>query len=1030
MSADERPRIVNIVEFAVRRWQITLVVFALLLAVGISAFISIPRSVDPHFPSPFVAVIATSPGAEPSDMESSIAKPIEDVLQGLDGIDRVQSSSTDSVSIITAEFDWDGEPQKHYDEVVREVNAIRGNLPASLQKLEFQKFRTTEAAVVQFALVSETASYRRLEKLGKDLRERLNRVPGVRTTRVWAVPQAEVRVAIDSGRLAQLGLPVTAITDALRQGSADLPPGAVHSGEQRLNVQAGGAYRSIDEVADAPIRVPGDTGAGRLVRVKDVAQVGWGYEEQPHVARFNGKRAIWVTLNQKDNVNVLDVRDGAIAVANEYRKLLPPDVTLEVGFDQSLDISRKLRQLGTDFGIALLLVAITLLPLGWRASAVVLVSIPLSLAIGVAVLAFSGFTLNQLAISGFIIALGLLVDDSIVVTENIARHLREGEDRETAALNGTRQISVAVIGCTFVLLFAFLPLAFLPGGAGAFTRSLPVAVLGTVAASLLVSLTIVPFLASRILPQNEPEHGNRVLQAIQRGIHRFYGPTLHWSLTHPWKAMLAASLLVFSGLGLVPFIGSSLFPSADTPYFLVEVSAPKGAALTQTDRAVRFVEAAARAEPEVQAVLANIGRSNPRIFYNVGNEAQRSNVGAVLVVLKDWDPVAGPKLVARLRQRFAAFPDAQLVLRIFQNGPPVDAPISVKVVGPELDELKRLSAEVEAVMNRVPGTRDVVNPVAVDQPRLELGLDADKAALLGVVPGAPRRALRLALAGETAGRLRDREGDSYNVVVRLPLAARHAVSALDDVYVPGSGGAIPLRQIATPRLDSAPASINRERQQRIVYVQSQIAPGFLTAQVNTAVYKALEAIKLPPTYRLNVGGEAEQAAKSFGGLGPIIALAVFGILGVLVVEFGRFRETAVVAGVIPLGMFGGLVALFVTGNSISYTAVIGFVALIGIEIKNSILLVDFTTQLRQQGMGLRDSIERAGEVRFLPVLLTSVTAIGGLLPLALSGSGLYSPLAWVIIGGLVSSTLLSRIVTPVMYLLIVRGHEPLGMAAR
>jgi multidrug efflux pump subunit AcrB len=1008
------------IDFAVKRWQITLVVFALLFAIGLSAFINIPRSVDPHFPSPFINIVATVPGAEPSDMETTIAKPIEDVIQGLDGIVSVKSQSTDSTTVITAEFNWSGDPEKNYDEVVREVNAIRGTLPSALQRLEFQKTRTTEAAVVQFALVSDTASYRRLEKLAKDLRERLNRVPGVRNSRAWAIPTPEVRVAIDSGRLAQLGLPVTAITDALRQGSTDLPPGAVHSGDQRLNVQAGGAFRSVDEVADEPVRA----GDGRVVRVRDVAKVGWAYEEQPHYARFNGKRAVWVTLTQKDGLNVLDIRRDAVAAVDAYRKLLPPDVKLEVGFDQSLDIARKLDQLGRDFAIALGIVLITLLPLGWRASLVVMVSVPLSLMIGVAVLAFSGFTLNQLAISGFIIALGLLVDDSIVVTENIARHLREGDNRITAALTGTREIAVAVIGCTFVLLLAFLPLAFLPEGAGKFTRSLPVAVLGTVAASLLVSLTIVPFLASRILPRNEPEHGNRFLQTIQGGIHRFYAPALHWSLNNPWKAMVAASVLVFSGLGLVPFIGSSLFPPAEASYFLVKVTAPEGAALTQTDRAVHVVEAATKGEPDIVAVLANVGRGSPQVFYNQRNFDQRSNVGEVLVVLKEWDSKRGPALVDRLRKRFEGDPDAQYVVKIFQNGPPVDAPILVKIVGPDLDVLKRLAGQVEATMRTVPGTRDVVNPVAVDQPRLDLGLDAGKAALLGVVPGAPRRALRLALVGETAGRLRDREGDSYNVVVRLPLDTRHAVSALDDIYVPSANGAVPLRQIATPKLDSAPPRINRERQQRTVSVQSQVADGFLTAKVNAAVFQALNAVKLPEGYGFEVGGEAEAQSRSFSGLGPVIAFAVFGILAVLVIEFGRFRETAVVAGVIPLGLFGGLVALFLTGNSLSYTAVIGFVALIGIEIKNSILLVDFTTQLRARGMELRDAIERAGEVRFLPVLLTSVTAIGGLLPLALSGSGLYGPLAWVIIGGLVSSTLLSRIVTPVMYLLIVRGHLP------
>ena len=585
--------------------------------------------------------------------------------------------------------------------------------------------------MLQFALVSDTASYRRLEKLAKDLREAMNRVPGVRNSRAWAIPTPEISVAIDSGRMAQLGIPVTAVTDALRAGSTDLPPGAVHSGDQRLNVQAGGAFRSVDEVGDEPVRAQG----GSVVRVRDIAKVGWGYEEQPHYARYNGKRAVWVTITQKDGLNVLDIRNKAMAVAERYKATLPPDVTLEIGFDQSFDIARKLDQLGRDFAIALGLVLITLLPLGWRASVVVMVSVPLSLMIGVAILAFSGFTLNQLAISGFIIALGLLVDDSIVVTENIARHLRMGKDRVTAALEGTREIAVAVIGCTFVLLFAFLPLAFLPEGAGKFTRSLPVAVLGTVAASLLVSLTIVPFLASRILPRDQPEHGNSVLQAIQNGIQRFYAPVLHWSLTHPWRAMLAASLIVFSGFGLVPFIGSSLFPPADASYFLVQVTAPEGAAITQTDRAVRYVEAAARGEPDITQVLANVGRGNPQIFYNQRSFDQRTNIGEVVVNLKEWDSVRGPALVERMRRRFESGPDAQYVLKIFQNGPPVDAPIQVKIVGPDLGVLKRLANTVENVMRKVPGTRDVTNPVAVDQPRLTLGLDGGKAALLGVTPG-------------------------------------------------------------------------------------------------------------------------------------------------------------------------------------------------------------------------------------------------------------------------------------------------------
>ena len=1012
----------GIIDFAVRRWQITLVLFALLAAIGFSAFVGIPRSVDPHFTGPVVVVVATQPGADPTDMEQTVARPIEDIMQGLDGINFVSSTSTDSSAIIGAEFSWGSDPEAHYNDVVREVTALRGTLPASLQPLEYRRFRTTEAAVLQIALVSDTASYRRLQKIAKDLRERLNQVPGVRETRVWGLPTPELRVAVDSGRLAQLGLPLTTITDALKNGGTDLPPGAVQSGDQRFNVEAGGAFRSVAEVADVPLRADGAN--GRVVRVRDVAQVGWATEEQPYLARFNGKRAIWVTMTQKDGLNVLDIEKDAVKAVAAFRTQLPPDVRLEIGFDQSRDISTKLAQLSRDFGIALALVLLTLLPLGFRASLVVMVSVPLSLAIGCAVLAFSGFTLNQLAIAGFIIALGLLVDDSIVVVENIARRLREGEDRETAAIQGTRQIAVAVLGCTFVLLLAFLPLAFLPEGSGKFIRSLPVAVFGTIAGSLLVSLTIVPFLASRLLSKHQTPHGNRVLQVIQAGIHRGYAPMLHWALTRPWRALAAATLLCGASLALIPLLGTSLFPDAGTPYFLVQVAAPQGAALAQTDRAVAFVERELKREPSVKTTLANVGHGNPQIFYNQRDLSQSTSKGAVLAVLDRWDAVEGPALVERLRARFATSPDAQIVVKVFQNGPPVDAPIQAKLRGPDLDVLRTLSVKAEAIMRSVAGTRDVENPIAVDRTRLDLGIDPDKAALLGVPPGAVRRTVRLALSGEAAGRFRDAEGDSFNVVVRLPLAERQPVSALEQIYIPSTnGGAVPLREIAHPHLASSPSRIDRERQSRQVSLSSQIQPGFNTAAVNNAVFAALAKLPLPPGYRFVVGGEADQSARSFGGLGPVIAFTVFGILAVLVVEFGRFREVAVVAGVIPLGMVGGIVALYLTGNSISFTAVIGFVALIGIEIKNSILLVDFTTQLRADGLGLRAAIEKAGEVRFLPVLLTSVTAIGGLLPLALSGSGLYGPLAWVIIGGLVSSTLLSRVVTPVMYLLIVRGHD-------
>ncbi len=1014
----------NITAFAVHRWQVTLVAFLLVAMLGVSAFLSIPRSVDPHFPISTVIVTVILPGADAADMEETVAKPLEDVLQGLDHIDEIRSTSTDGAVSISVNFEHGTDAEQSLDRVVREVGQIRDQLPQGIQRIAFRRPRTTEAGVVQLALVSDTASALRMAKYADDLRDRLNVVPGVRATAIDGAPRPEVRVAIDSGRLAEARLPASAVANAIQQGGIDLPAGSVNAAGRRYNLDAGGAYRTLQAVRDVPVR----SGDGRLVRVGDIAQVGWSQAEQLHIARFNGQRALFVTVRQKDEVDAGSLRNALVAATDKFKGDLPPDIKLAVGFDQSRDIARKLNQLARDFAIALGLVLITIFPLGFRPSLIVMISIPLSLAMGVLCLALLGYSLNQISISGFIISLGLLVDDSIVVTENIERHIRDGDPPISAAVTGTREITAAVMGATGVLLFAFLPLTFLPEGAGDFVRGLPMAVIVTVASSLIVSLTIIPFVASRLLKPHGAE-GNAMLRGIMRGIHTVYAPILHRALDRPRTWFWASMALCVAAFALVPVLGFSLFPSAETPYFLVRVETPEGSSIAATDQAVKDVSAILKREGAVVNRMENAGRGNPQIFYNIFPREERARYGDIFVTMDDWDVRESPKLLARLRTTLSRFPDARVTLVNFENGPPVEAPIAIRVRGPDLEVLKNLTAKVVSEMEKVPGLRDVDSPIAFDRVDMDFGLDEAKAGLLGIAPGEARRAVRLAISGETASRLRDNEGDTWPVTVRLPMSGNQPVSALKSVYVAtAQGGSVPLLEIAHPTLKAVTPQITRFKLQRTVTVTAYNQPGVLTSKLNGVVEARLKNIRLPEGYSFSTGGEAEAAQRNFSGLGPIILLATFGIFGVLVLEFGRFRETMVVAGVIPLGTVGGLLAMLLTGNSLSFLAIIGFVALIGIEIKNSILLVDFTTQLRARGLPLREAIEKAGEIRFLPVLLTSVTAIGGLLPLALGGSSLYSPLAWVIIGGLVSSTVLSRIITPVMYLLAVRGDEARRLA--
>ncbi len=1014
-------------EFSIRRWQLTLVLFALLAALGYSAFTSIPRAVDPHFPLPVVAITAVQPGADASEMEQTVAKPIEEIVQGLEDVKEIVSTSVDGSSVIRAEFDWSGDPDRYFNDTVREVTAIRSRLPSELARLDFKKMRTTNASVLQIALVSETASWRRMEKYGRDMSEALSRYAAVRESEVFGLAQPEVTIAMKPERLAELRIPASAISDAVRLGGQDVASGAVVSGTRRFNVEAGGAFKDLDAIRSLPLR----TNDGALVRVGDVADVYWGAEEPRSRLYHNGKRAIWVTANQKSGTDATKLRDVLMEEIDAQKAFLPPDIQVITQFDQSRDITKRLRELARDFALALGLVMITLLPLGWRAAAIVMVSIPLSLASGLLAVYASGYNLSQLVVAGFILSLGLLVDDSIVVIENIARHLRMGKDRIQAAIDGAKEIRLAVLGSTGVLVFAFFPMLFLPEGAGKFTQSFIATIIYTVVASLVVSLTIIPFLASRVLKRDEDEHGNRLLQWLMRNIDHFYRPVLHRALEQPRRYVWGALALTLSAFALVPVLGFGLFPNADASYFRVQIDAEQGTSLDGTGRIVRQVADILAKEKDITVRAENVGRHNPSVFYNVFDSAETSTSGEVLAIMEKWKGAESNRMVERLRKQFDQISGARIKLVLFQNGAPINAPVEFRVVGPDLAVLQQLAAKVQTVLHDTPGTRDIVNPVATDRIDLDMRIDDAKAALLDIPAGSPRRTIRLALSGERAGTFRDNEGDSYPVTVRLPLNNNQPVSALDQIYVPTrSGAAVSLAEITDPQLVSVPPLIKRRNLERTVEVTAQIQPGVVLSKVTQEAKSRLDKLKLPPGYEIRVGGEAEKVAETFSGFGPIILIALFIIFGILVAEFGEFREALVVAGVIPLGTFGGLIGLLVTGNNLSFLAVIGFVALIGIEIKNSILLVDFTSQLRARGMALREAIEQAGEVRFLPVLLTSVTAIGGLLPLALFGGSLYGPLAIVLIGGLISSTLLSRIVTPAMYLLVVRGREDKREAAK
>jgi multidrug efflux pump subunit AcrB len=985
-----------------------------MIALGYSAWKSTPRSEDPYYQSTSFRVTAVLPGAEAQEIEREIAEPIEQRISALEDVEELESTSSDGVMQLRVGFDASSNGERKYDELVREVNSLLPNLPRRLQSLDVQKNDPSRTNIIQLALVSETASWGRLADLADTLERRLECVSGARDASIWACPRRELRAALNLQRLAQMGLNAGQLIDTLRLENENLPAGAVDVGLRRMHVKTSGKYTSPQELAGTVISSEG----GRVIRLSDVADVSWEYQPETYLGRFNGQRAIFITAQQKPNRNIFSTQAGIDREVAAFRATLPADVTLEWVFRQAESVALRLDRFNVDLLIAIGLVCVTLLPLGLRAAGIVMVCIPLSLAMGLVALNLLGFSINQLTIAGFIVALGLLVDDAIVVVENISRYLREGHSRFQAALLATRQITPAVIGCTATLLLAFAPLLVLPGNSGKFIRSLPAAVTATVLASFFVALFVVPYLSSRFLPKQSHEHGNRVLQAVVGTIHRVYAPALRLALAYPGRTLALSGLVVAASVMLIPVIGVSVFPKAGLSQFLIQIELPDGSSLARTDQVVRSIESDLLTRPEISHVATNLGRGNPRIYYNTHQHEPAANYAELFVHLKHYDPA----IYEKLRQQYAGAPGARIKVKEFENGPGVDAPIALRVLGPELATLSSLAGEIESLLLATPGTDNVVNPQKRSRMDLELRALQAEAALLGVTPHALDQLVQLAIDGVSVGDFHRPDGYSYPIVLRAPMSGRPTLDALNGLHVPNTqGGQVAISQLAEPVLVDSTPTIRRFMRERSVQVTADVLDGYNVQQLTPQIVADIgRRIELPAGYRLDIGGEVESGEESFSGFDDALLTAAFGILAVLVLEFGNLRSTLIVASVIPLGIAGGLLALLLSGDTLSFTAIIGFIALIGIEIKNSLLFVDFTNFLRRQGVALDEAIQRAGEVRFLPILLTSATAIGGLLPLALQGSPLLSPLAWVLIGGLVSSTLAGRVVVPVVYKLLGR----------
>lgn len=1001
-------------KLAIENFQFTTIIILLLAISGIISLLTMPRSEDPPVEQAAASVVVVYPGTSPVDMEELVVDPLEEAFNELDDLKEIVSRTQDGLAVIRVEFLFGSDPDDKFSEVLQKVNSVRDKLPADILSIETNKFSISDYVnIFQIALVSDSASYFELDREAEALKKSLEKVAGIKKVNIWAVPEKQVRIAFDAQKLAHMRIPFNQLIHAIQSNNANIPGGSIEVGSRQFNIKTSGSYQSLDDIRNTIIHASLD----RIVYLKDVAEVDFATEDLTYKARFNGQRAVFVSATQKKETNIFDIMADVRRTVDAYQQGLPESIALAWVFDQSNSVASRLNSFAGNLLQGMLLVGIVLLlVLGLRAALLVMAVIPISILIAMGFLDLSGFGIQQMTITGLVISLGLLVDNAIVVIENITRFIRQGYGFKDAAVLGTQQISWAVVSSTATTVLAFVPIIFMQNTSGDFIRSMPLTVVFTLAASLLISLTLTPFLMSRLTRAGSATQQRRVQGWLERFVASVYRRRLAFALAHQKTTLLLASIVFLGSMSLFPLIGVSFFPKAEKAQLLINIDAPEGTNIEKTDAIARQVEQQLAANSEVAQYATNVGHGNPVIYYNVMTRNQAANQAQLFVTLKGYQPRRMEALIAELRDQFTAFADARIEVKEFEQGPPVDAPIAIRIIGDNLDVLQRLAQDVETIIAEAPGTVNTQNPLATPKTDLHVNINREKAGMLGVNLVDVDRTVRASISGLPVARFRSQEGKEHDIVLRLPFEDKLAMADFEKIHVNAvTGSPVPLHQLATVEFRASPTEISHYNLDRTVTLTSDVRRGVTVDQATKWIIGRLDAYDWPNGYRYGIAGELESREESFGGMAQAIAVAMIGIFGVLVLQFRSFSQPLIVFTAIPLAMIGAVLALFVTGNTFSFTAFVGLTSLVGIVVNNSIILVDYINQLRAEGMGRLAALREAGETRFMPIVLTTATTIGGLLPLTLQGGTMWAPMGWTIIGGLLASTVLTLIVVPVLY---------------
>jgi multidrug efflux pump subunit AcrB len=910
--------------------------------------------------------------------------------------------------VIIIRFDPDSDIDNNIQMLREKVGEVENDLPDESMAPEIIRWRTRTISMV--INLSGPFNNRDLYKYAKLMKRDLMNIPDIMLLDIEGNQEREVHVDVDQSRLSLYNISLNDLINRVAAENVSLPGGHMDVGRRSYLVRMEGEYRSVSEIGRTII----GSYDGRPVFLKDMAVIEDAYERPEFLVRLNGRDSvnIHVTSKPKSSLNAVSKE-----IRNRIEKLknrLPSELEVNTFSDQAKSVSERLSVFQNNLLMgAGLVILVTVLMMNIRMALVVAFLIPLSITFSIIMLYHFGHSLNQITLAAMVIVLGMLVDNGIVVVENIQRHMGFKKGRLAAALDGSSEVLGAITSSTLTTVLAFTPLLFMAGDTGQFIRGIPLTMIFALVGSLLVAIFVSPLLSYRFLKENNQK------EDVEKNTIKIYIFILRWALNHK-TLILLLSLAVFSGaLLFIPRLGLQFFPKAEKNLFVIEASLPEGSNIDATLGLVKKIENRLMMEDLVEDVMVHVGGNGPRIYYNINYiRTKESNRAQFFVTIKpDMKNGGALNIIKRLRPGFSRIAGARIELQELEQGPPVGAPIAVKIKGDDLEVLSDLAVQYRTALETIPGAVDVHDDTSRSIPQFRITVDPDRARMLEITNASIAQAIRTAIYGTTAGTI-TLEDEEVDIVLSLDEKARGNLETFDKIYLKSMNGAkIPLKQVAQVELFSDIGVITRENLTRTVTVRSDVQ-GVLAETVVDALKQKADSIIVPPGYLVEYEGETKERTDSFISLGWAMIAAFMLVYIVLVAQFNSFKQPFVIALSLPFGLVGAVLGLWTTGYPFGFMAFLGVVSLTGIVVNDAIVLIDFINVTRVREKDIIKAVVEAGKIRFRPVMLTTISTVGGLLPLAVRGGSLWGPMGNVIIFGLSLATILTLVIIPVLYVVL------------